>query len=219
MQIPITRPGRGAKVWKRAAAKLSEGESCSQAPGNAARSHIGAVHSLTSVFLVTPCVAWTSSLSHSAAERPPPCAGTGKAIGSQHSDENLSEILVRVGTYFGRDPNVWTREGEQRTEVVEEGGKRVVKRMQKFMGWKLSLKLMMPLYDPRLKPVEGRPELDFSVESMMIAGDLRGRCCRDVATTRSGSVSSRLARHVVTSLSLRHLRWPDEACVCVCVCE
>lgn len=91
---------------------------------------------------------------------------------AQKSDENLDEILVRVGTYFGRDPNVWTREGEQRTEVVEEGGKRVVKRMQKFVGWKLGLRLMLPLFDPRLTAVDGRPELDFSVESLEMTGAL-----------------------------------------------
>ena len=116
--MPITRPSKGAKHWKRAALRL---------------------------------------------------AGVGLTKGGdQTSDENLEDVLARVGKWLGRDPKIWTAEGPPRTDVTEHAGKRITRKIQKMGGWSLELKLKSPLYDPRLGPIDGRPDLDFTVPEIDI---------------------------------------------------
>ena len=88
--------------------------------------------------------------------------------GDQTSDENLEDVLARVGKWLGRDPKIWTAEGPPRTDVTEHAGKRITSKIQKMGGWSLELKLKSPLYDPRLGPIDGRPDLDFTVPEIDI---------------------------------------------------
>ncbi|CAG9462609.1 unnamed protein product [Pedinophyceae sp. YPF-701] len=91
------------------------------------------------------------------------------------SDDNLTDYLKKVGKYFGRDPDVWMPEGEPRNEVIEEAGKRVVKRTARFAGWSLSLVQRLPFYDARLNPIDGRADLDFSVEQITVSDNAAWR--------------------------------------------
>ena len=155
MQLPITRPGRGAKSWGKVIGKAAMKCGSPLSPPAKTAPLLG-----RSPSLVTP------HLHHCPSSPPAASVANVAKEATNKSDENLEEVLVRVGTYFGRNPNQWDRDGEPTQEVVQEGGKKLVKRMQKFSGWKLALQLKLPLYDQRLQPIEGRPDLDFTHENL-----------------------------------------------------